>query len=160
MSKGHAIPSIVLLASVLGLGVPIMLAGCKDRTVEVSLDAAIKMRDLAVGSGPAAEEGNLVDVHYVGTLPDGSVLIDTHTSGKSHKFIVGDGTVIPGMDMVVRGMRAGGVRVVSLPPHTAYGRMGYGGVVPADTTITFKVEMLRVSRTGASPVAWSNGPGN
>lgn len=141
-------------------GAPAM-TGCRDRTVQVTLDKAIDHRDVKTGTGAAAREGSLVEVHYVGKLSDGSVVVDTHQR-KPHRFIVGDGTVIPGMDTSVRGMRAGGVRIVTLPPHAHYGRKGYAGVVPEESTMTFEIEMIRVSSGGASPVTWASpeGPGS
>lgn len=159
MDKSRRVVRIAVIA--LGFAVAaIPGAGCRDRTVEVSLDKAIDHRDLKTGIGSAAKEGNLVEVHYVATLPDGTVVLDTRQR-KPHKFIVGDGTVIPGMDSGVRGMRGGGVRILTLPPHAHYGRMGYANIIPEDTVLTFEIEMIRVSSGGASPVTWAapEGPG-
>lgn len=158
ISRGRHRIGLGAVLGLLGVGVAAGMGGCRDRTVEVALDAAIKMQELKVGTGPAAEKGYLVDVHYTARMPDGKIVLDTRTQGKSHKFIVGDATVIPGMDSGVVGMRTGGVRLVSLPPHAHYGRMGYAGIIPPDTVLTFEIEMLRVSRTGGSPLAWSNAP--
>lgn len=153
----HRTPaSIVVLGLLIGAGA--LLAGCRDRTVEVSLDAAIEFADERVGTGPAAQEGYLVEVHYAARLPEGKLVLNTRDRGRSHSFVVGDGTVIPGMDAAVRGMRGGGMRIVTLPPHAHYGRMGYAGVIPPETVLTFEIEMLRVSRTGDSPLAWTNAP--
>jgi len=157
----HVGSGVAMLGLVVALAGALSGTGCKDRTVEVSLDKAIDYRDVKTGTGSPAKEGNLVEVHYIGKLSDGSVVIDTRRK-KPHRFIVGDGTVIPGMDSSVRGMRGGGVRVVTLPPHAHYGRMGYANVIPAESVMTFEIEMLRVSSGGASPVTWAvpEGPGS
>lgn len=134
---------------VLGLGA-LPLAGCVDRAVEVSLDKAVKSHDTRVGTGPPAEPGNLVEIHYTAALPDGSIVIDTRPKGKTHKFVVGDGSVVPGVDEGIVGMRTGGVRVLVLPPHAHYGRAGYAGIIPPETVLRFEIEMVRVNRSAAS----------
>ena len=63
------------------------------------------------------------------------------------------------MDAAVRGMRAGGVRRVTLPPHAHYGRQGYAGVVPEESTMIFEIEMVRVTKSGGNPTAWSSARG-
>jgi peptidylprolyl isomerase len=120
------------------------VAGCGDRTVRISPDAKVKIRDVRDGIGAKAEEGHLVHVHYVGRLEDGDEVINTYDNGRVHKFILGDKTVIPGMDLGVRGMRAGGKRVITMPPEAHYGRLGYADRIPEDATLVFEVELLRV----------------
>ena len=97
-------------------------------------------------------------MHYTAKLPNGSVVIDTPSKGKTHKFVVGDGSVVPGMDDGVKGMRAGGTRVLTLPPHTHYGRAGYAGIIPPDTVLVFEIEMVRVSHGSASRFTMSSHP--
>jgi FKBP-type peptidyl-prolyl cis-trans isomerase len=42
-------------------------------------------------------------------------------------------------------MRVGGTRRLVIPPELAYGREGAGDTIPPDETLTFEVELLRVS---------------
>jgi FKBP-type peptidyl-prolyl cis-trans isomerase FkpA len=119
-------------------------AGCGDREIEVSLEGGLEFEDLRPGTGRPAENGSYVEVHYRATLPSGRVIIDTYALREAHKFTVGDGTVIPGMDAAVRGMRSGGKRVVRVPPHAHYGRLGFGDTIPPGTTLVFEIEAMRV----------------
>ena len=138
MKTPRPITALLLLSGALALG------ACTDRSVTVSPDAHVRVTDLRDGFGDKAEEGKLVHVHYTGTLEDGTVVIDTYARGRAHKFIVGDGTVIPGMDKGVVGMRSGGKRRLVMPPQAHYGKYGYADTIPPESTMTFEVEMLRV----------------
>ncbi len=108
----------------------------------MNIDSAVKMNDIARGTGVPAREDDEVEVHYTMALPDGAIILDTRAIGKSHRFRIGDGTVIPGMDHAVRGMRQGSIREVVMPPVAHYGRRGYGNVVPPDTDLNFRIEMI------------------
>lgn len=130
---------------VLALSLVALLGGCEERTVSVSADANVNISDERTGKGAKAEKGDLVRVHYTGATEEGEVLISTYDNQRAHNFIIGDGTVIPGMDLGVIGMRAGGKRVIVMPPQAHYGRGGYGGKIPPETTLVFEIEMIRIS---------------
>ena len=121
-----------------------VLPACIDRSVSVDIDNVGHHTDVTRGHGVPAREGNEVVLHYTVKLPDGKVIIDTRAKGKAHRFRIGDDTVIPGMDQAVRGMRQGGVREVVMPPIAHYGRQGYGNVVPPDTHLHFRIEMVQL----------------
>lgn len=118
--------------------------GCNEIRIEMSAEHATKWTDVSIGSGAEAKPGMEVHVVYWLALPDGTRVVDLYAKDKTHPFRIGDGTVIAGLDQAVRGMRKGGVRDVTLPPIAHYGRAGYGGVIPEDTTLTMRVEMLEV----------------
>jgi peptidylprolyl isomerase len=69
-------------------------------------------KDLIVGTGQAAASGDQVAVDYVGALTNGKVF-DANwkdTPGKGFVFTIGAGTVIPGWEEGVVGMKVGGRR--------------------------------------------------
>ncbi|NCO57664.1 MAG: peptidylprolyl isomerase [Nitrospirae bacterium CG18_big_fil_WC_8_21_14_2_50_70_55] len=68
----------------------------------------------------AAEQGNIVQVHYSGFLDDGT-LFDSSLEREPLEFTVGEGMVIPGFEAAVVGMEAGGTKTVAIPPAEAYG---------------------------------------
>jgi len=118
--------------------------GCKERRIEMTAEHATRWSDVKVGTGAEARPGMMVEVVYWLALPDGTRVVDLYEQDRTHPFRIGDGTVIAGLDQVVRGMRAGGVRDVMLPPIAHYGRAGYGGVIPEDTTLTMQVELIGI----------------
>lgn len=67
-----------------------------------------------------AKIGDVVKVHYTGTLDDGTVF-DTSADRDPLEFIVGKGQVIPGFDSAVIDMVPGETRVTVIPADQAYG---------------------------------------
>ena len=62
------------------------------------------------------------------------------------EFTIGDRRVIRGWDLGIRGMRAGGRRIMVIPPGLAYGSRGIQGVIPGNATLVFEVELVAVNR--------------
>ena len=102
--------------------------------------------DLIVGDGVRAKWGGSVTVKYIGRLTDGTMFEE----GKAD-FKVGDQTIIKGFNLGVGGgegveaMKVGGKRKITLPPALAYGAEGDGRKIPPNATITFELELLKVS---------------
>jgi peptidylprolyl isomerase len=67
-----------------------------------------------------AKEGDTVSLHYKGSFEDGTVFDSSDTHG-ALKFTIGKGTVIPGFEEAVLGMKLGETRTVTIPPEKAYG---------------------------------------
>ena len=66
------------------------------------------------------KKGDTIQVHYHGTLTDGSIF-DTSTGRDPLEFEVGGGMVIEGFDNGVVGMAIGEKRTVQIPADQAYG---------------------------------------
>ena len=67
-----------------------------------------------------AKKGDSVQVHYTGTLEDGSVF-DSSVSREPLGFTLGDGNMIKGFDAAVYGMIIGDKKTVTIPAAEAYG---------------------------------------
>jgi FKBP-type peptidyl-prolyl cis-trans isomerase FkpA len=142
------LPALILVGAVsVGLG------SCTKKTepgfqgVQFSAEqrALVKSEDLKVGTGDAAVPGKTVTVHYTGWLTSGKKFDSSYDHGQPFSFVLGTGSVIPGWDMGVEGMRVGGKRKLTLPPQIAYGHEAKGDVIPADSTLVFEVELLGVN---------------
>ncbi|NUQ76883.1 MAG: FKBP-type peptidyl-prolyl cis-trans isomerase [Polyangiaceae bacterium] len=107
-------------------------------------DQELKIEDLQVGSGAEAKPGQLVSVHYTGTLTSGKKFDSSKDRGKPFQFPLGAGRVIKGWDQGVAGMKVGGVRKLTIPPHLAYGDRGVPGAIPGGATLVFEVELLGI----------------
>ena len=68
------------------------------------------------------ENGNVVDVHYVGKLTDGNVF-DSSEGREPLKFEVGSGQIIPGFENAVMGKAVGDKVTVTINPEMAYGEV-------------------------------------
>jgi peptidylprolyl isomerase len=58
---------------------------------------------------------------------------------------LGAGQVIAGWDQGVAGMKVGGRRILTIPPHMGYGAQGAGGVIKGGETLIFVVDLLNVN---------------
>lgn len=99
--------------------------------------------DLQLGAGAEAVAGKAVEVHYTGWLLDGRQF-DSSKGRGPFTFVLGGGQVIKGWDQGVAGMRVGGKRKLTIPPELGYGMRGFPGVIPAQATLVFEVELLAV----------------
>jgi FKBP-type peptidyl-prolyl cis-trans isomerase len=113
--------------------------------------AELQHVDTVEGSGAVAVAGRRVRVHYTGWLYDptaanlrGKKFDSSKDRGDPFSFGLGGGEVIRGWDEGVQGMKVGGTRVLTIPPHMGYGARGAGGVIPPNATLVFEVELLAV----------------
>jgi FKBP-type peptidyl-prolyl cis-trans isomerase len=110
----------------------------------ITTASGLQYEDTQVGSGPEAATGKSVEVHYTGTLADGTKFDSSHDRKKPFSFRLGAGQVIKGWDEGVAGMKVGGTRRLVIPGDLAYGPRGYPGAIPPNAQLTFVVELLRV----------------
>jgi len=108
----------------------------------------LKYVDTKVGDGATATSGKKVSVHYTGWLDNngekGRKFDSSVDRGQPFSFNLGGGQVIKGWDEGVAGMKVGGKRTLTIPPTLGYGARGAGGVIPANATLIFDVEMLGI----------------
>ncbi len=109
------------------------------------------IQDLQTGVGQEAVTGSLVAVHYTGWLLDPRApsgkgrQFDSSRGRRALVFPLGGGRVIKGWDLGVVGMKVGGLRLLTIPPELGYGsRPVGGGLIPANSTLIFEVELLGV----------------
>jgi peptidylprolyl isomerase len=105
--------------------------------------ADLVVEDLAAGDGEEARPGNAVAVHYVGVAwSTGQQFDASWDRGEPLQFGLGAGQVIAGWDQGVAGMRVGGRRRLTIPPHLGYGDRGAGGVIKGGETLVFVVDLV------------------
>lgn len=108
----------------------------------VTTPSGLKYKDIVVGTGDSPTNGQMVTVHYTGTLTDGSKFDSSRDRGQPFSFPIGAGRVIKGWDEGVATMKIGGRRELVIPPDLGYGARGAGGVIPPNATLVFDVELL------------------
>ncbi|XP_067647494.1 peptidyl-prolyl cis-trans isomerase FKBP2 [Eurosta solidaginis] len=94
-----------------------------------------------------SRKGDLVHVHYRGTLQDGTEFDSSYGREKAFTVKLGAGQVIKGWEQGLLGMCEGEKRRLVIPPELGYGKAGAGDKIPADATLIFEVEMEKIERT-------------
>ena len=79
--------------------------------------------------------GDTIEVHYVGTLADGTQF-DSSRERDPLVVTIGNGQVIPGFENALIGMTEGGTKSVTIEPDDAYG--------PHDPQLVHQVERSRI----------------
>jgi peptidylprolyl isomerase len=100
--------------------------------------------DLVTGTGDPVSAGQIVTVNYSGWLEDGTMFDSSIPRGEPFSFTLGQGSVIPGWEEGLLGMQVGGKRQLIIPAELAYGEAGSGGVIPANATLIFDIELLEI----------------
>jgi FKBP-type peptidyl-prolyl cis-trans isomerase len=122
-----------------------------DSTAMQRQSDGLQMRDFAPGSGPAAAPGDTVEVHYTGCLTNGKKFDSSYDRQEPFGFVLGTGSVIPGWDEGLQGMRPGGKRRLVIPPDLGYGPRGAGSVIPPNATLIFDVQLVSVNGDTGRP---------
>jgi FKBP-type peptidyl-prolyl cis-trans isomerase len=106
--------------------------------------SGLQYTDDQEGAGAAAKAGDTVEVHYTGTLNDGTKFDSSRDRGRPFSFHLGAGRVIKGWDEGVAGMKVGGKRTLVIPAHLGYGARGVPNLIPPNAQLRFEVELLAI----------------
>lgn len=107
--------------------------------------AELEYIELEEGTGVQPQPGDVVAVHYVGTLVDGTEFDNSYKRNDPITFPLGQGRVIKGWDLGIAKMRVGGRAKLVIPPELGYGARGAGGVIPPNATLHFEVALVGVN---------------
>merc|ERR1719498_1747197 len=114
-----------------------------DDAVDISGDGGCCKRILQAGEGDDTPfDGAEVQVHYVGTLMDGTKFDSSRDRPGNFKFQLGRGAVIKGWDTGVATMRRGEKAELFCRSDYAYGESGSPPKIPGGATLKFEVELL------------------
>jgi len=108
----------------------------------VTTASGLQYRVLREGQGQKPSEYGEVEVHYKGSLIDGTAFDSSYERGEPTSFLLSQ--VIPGWAEGLQLMAAGAHYEFTIPFELAYGAQGIPGVVPPYSTLIFEVELLRV----------------
>ena len=106
----------------------------------------MRLKDLQVGQGVAAQQGMVATIHFIGWLDEDGVrgreIYNSRSQGRPVSFVIGTDGVMQGWNEGVVGMQPGGSRMLLLPAAMAYGARQVEEVVPANAPMMFRIELL------------------
>lgn len=114
----------------------------------ITTPSGLKYRDLKIGTGVQAQAGSTVVVHISGWVDEngerGREIYQSRKENGPVSFVVGTERVMEGWNEGVTGMRAGGTRLLLVPPELGFGEKSVEDVVPPHAHLRFIIELLEV----------------
>ncbi|MDD3386368.1 MAG: FKBP-type peptidyl-prolyl cis-trans isomerase [Candidatus Pacebacteria bacterium] len=105
----------------------------------------VKIEIKTEGTGEVSKSGDVLTVHYIGTLENGTKFDSSVDRGIPFSFTLGVGQVIQGWEEGMSGMKIGEKRKLIISPEKGYGERGVPGVIPSNATLIFEVELLGIN---------------
>lgn len=103
--------------------------------------SGLYIEELSEGVGKYAVRGDRVRIHFIGWLPDGT-LVDSSLQGDPYAFELGSDEVIRGWNQGIVGMKVGGRRRLVIRPGLGYGSRGRAPQVPPDAVLIFEIQLI------------------
>jgi FKBP-type peptidyl-prolyl cis-trans isomerase FkpA len=115
-----------------------------------TLPSGLEYKDLKVGIGSEAQLGDIAHIHFTGWVDEngqrGKEIYNSRKGGEPVAFVIGTDKVMQGWNEGVLGMRAGGTRLLRIPPELGYGDKAVEDVVPANAYLQFIIELLEITK--------------
>ena len=135
------LPLFLLLSALLGAPGSVIA----DESFRAGPDG-LRLKDLQLGEGPEARAGMVATIHFIGWLDDqgarGREIYNSRAEGREVSFVIGTDGVMQGWNEGVIGMQPGGARMLLVPPGLAYGDRAIDGVIPANASLMFRIELI------------------
>ncbi|MGH7199935.1 MAG: FKBP-type peptidyl-prolyl cis-trans isomerase, partial [Planctomycetaceae bacterium] len=125
------------------------LAKNKQKEGVKTTESGLQYRLIEPGEGPSPKLTDVVQVHYHGTLPDGSVFDSSRQRNQPAQFPVRG--VIDGWQEALQMMKVGGKWELVIPPELAYGETGSQGAIGPNQVLIFEVELLDILDQAQQP---------
>ena len=106
----------------------------------------IRIFTKVAGNGPRAQSNQLLQVHYVGYLEDGTVFDSSYKRNKPLTFRLDVDQLISGWTEGIRGLREGSEVTLFIPYYLAYGEEGRLPLIPEKADLVFDMKLVKVGK--------------
>lgn len=121
----------------------------KNKDGVVVLESGLQYQVLSAGTGSKPTVDDEVQVHYRGTLIDGTQFDSSYDRGEPVEFPVS--RVISGWTEALQLMEVGSKWQLFIPAELAYGSQAMGNVIEPNSVLIFDVELLKIVGADAEP---------
>lgn len=118
------------------------LAENKKKEGVITLESGLQYKVITTGEGEKPNADSNVEVHYRGTLIDGTEFDSSYARGES--VVLGVGQVIKGWQEILPMMPVGSKWQIVVPSNLAYGERGAGGSIKPNSTLLFDIELIAI----------------
>ncbi len=118
------------------------LAENKTKEGVITTESGLQYKVLTAGDGAKPKATDKVEVHYRGTLVDGTEFDSSYKRGKTIEFPLNG--VIKGWTEGVQLMSVGSKYQLYIPSELAYGPRGAGASIPPNSTLIFDIELVSI----------------
>mmetsp|Transcript_10999 Transcript_10999/g.12701 ORF Transcript_10999/g.12701 Transcript_10999/m.12701 type:complete len:168 (-) Transcript_10999:697-1200(-) len=107
----------------------------------------LKVVSLESGDGKTyPRDGDVLEVDYTGILAESKKEFDSNIGKAPFKFSLGKGQVIQGWEQGMSELSLGEKAELHIPSDLAYGELGYGDAIPANSDLIFTVQLRGIER--------------
>lgn len=145
LSRNPVLPAVLLAAALAAFAFGSAAqaqTGAAALPAEKQLPSGVVLKWSVAGSGAQPRASDQVQVHYRGTLPDGTEFDSSFKRGQPASFPLN--RVVPCWTQALQEMKVGDTADLTCPPATAYGPRGIPGVIPPNSTLKFQVQLLAI----------------
>jgi hypothetical protein len=128
---------------VLGVAAPAFAQDRPKVGETITTESGLIYKFTKLGTGPQPKTGDLMVIHGIGTLADGTEFWNTRTEGAPYEYTLGVDGVIKGFSEGMTHVREGDRIIITMKPELGYGARERTGI-PANSTLVFDYEILAV----------------
>jgi peptidyl-prolyl cis-trans isomerase A (cyclophilin A) len=113
----------------------------------VTTASGLRYEDVAIGTGTLVTADSTIRAYYTGRLNDANgEVFDSNAQPKTEPVTFTLANLIEGWKegLANYGMRAGGTRILIIPPDLGYGAAGSPPTIPPNATLYFEIEVVEV----------------
>jgi FKBP-type peptidyl-prolyl cis-trans isomerase FklB len=124
------------------------LAANKTKEGVIALPSGLQYKVLKTGEGRKPTVQDTVQIHYRGTLINGTQFESTYETGKPATIKIFDPQIVPGMREALMLMTQGSKWQLFVPPKLAYSTVGKHPYIGPNMTLIYEVELLAIQEPG------------